>query len=68
VASTAGGVAGFGASLGLSGQEPVVRLVAGCLAFAVVWVGVWLGSPGGRAEVFGMFALLKRVRAGKAAG
>ena len=68
VASTAGGVAGFGASLVLSGQEPVVRLVVGCLAFAVVWVGVWLASPGGRAEVFGMFALLKRVRAGKAAG
>ena len=68
VASTAGGVAGFGASLGLSGQEPAVRLVAGCLAFAVVWAGVWLASPGGRAEVFGMFALLKRVRAGKAAG
>lgn len=66
--STAGGVAAFGVALALRGQEPVLRLAAGCLAFAAAWAGVWLVSPGGRAEVLGMVVLLKRVRAGKAVG
>ena len=68
MASTAGGVAGFGTAFTLGGQEPVLRLTAGCLTFAAAWAGAWLASTGGRAEVFGMFALLKRVRAGKATG
>ena len=67
VSSTAGGLAGFGAAFALRGQEPVLRLTAGCLAFAAAWAAVWFASPGGREEVFGLFALLKRVRAGKGA-
>jgi hypothetical protein len=68
MASAAGGVAGFAAVTLVSGQEPVLRLTVGCLAFAAAWAGVWLVSPGGRAEVLGMVALLRRVRTGKAAG
>jgi len=67
VTSTAGGLAGFGAAFAMSGQEPALRLTAGCLAFAAAWAAVWFASPAGRAEVFGLFALLKRVRAGKGA-
>jgi PST family polysaccharide transporter len=67
VASIAGGMAGFVAAFVLRGQEPVVRLIAGSVAFAATWAGVWFASAGGRAEVFGLFALLKRVRAGKGA-
>ena len=67
VASMAGGMAGFVAAFALRGQEPVVRLIAGSVAFAAAWAGVWFASVGGRAEVFGLFALLKRVRAGKGA-
>lgn len=67
LASVAGGVGGFGASFALSGQEAVVRLAAGCVAFAGLWASGWFVMPGGRAEVSGMFALLKRVRAGKGA-
>lgn len=65
--STAGGVAGFAAASLVSGQEAVVRLGVGGAVFVACWAGVWFLLPGGRAEVLGMFALLKRVRAGKAA-
>jgi hypothetical protein len=68
MASAAAGVAGFAAVTLVSGQEAVIRLCVGSAVFLAGWAGVWLALPGGRAEVFGMFALLKRVRAGKAAG
>lgn len=68
MASAAAGVAGFAAVTLVSGQEAVLRLCVGSAVFLAGWAGVWLALPGGRAEVFGMFALLKRVRAGKAAG
>ena len=68
VTSMAGGLVAFGVAFALGGQEPVLRLTAGCISFAGTWAGAWFVTRGGRAEVFGMFALLKRVRAGKAAG
>jgi PST family polysaccharide transporter len=68
LASFAGGVGSYLTASSLSGQGAVVRLAAGCVAFAGLWAIGWFVMPGGRAEVSGMFALLKRVRAGKAAG
>jgi hypothetical protein len=67
LASFAGGVGGYWTASALNGQEAVVRLAAGCVAFAGLWAIGWFLLPGGRAEVSGMFALLKRVRAGKGA-
>ncbi len=67
LASVAGGAGGYWTASGLNGQEAVVRLAAGCVAFAGLWAIGWFVIPGGRAEVSGMFALLKRVRAGKGA-
>jgi uncharacterized membrane protein YfcA len=58
VTSMAGGLAAFGVAFALGGQEPVLRLTAGCISFAGTWAGAWFVTRGGRAVVFGMFALL----------